>query len=427
MSRTIITSGRVIDPSQNMDRVTNLAIEDGRIVAYDVPVGEQKNGQETVIDATGKIVVPGLIDMHAQLQQPGWEEDETIETGTAAAIAGGFSTIACMPNTDPPIDSAGGVEFIQQQAHRANRCNVVVVACVSQNREGKQLAEIGTLVEAGAVAFCDDLFPIQNNELLRRALEYCRMFDKPILNSPEITELTRNGIMHEGLVSTILGLNGMPAEAEDVMTSRDIRLTESTGGRMHLQNISSAGSIELLRRAKVRGVQVTAEICPQHFTLTDDEMRKFDSNFKVNPPLRSREHVDACIAGLTEGVIDVIASGHTPRASEKKMHEIDLAPFGIVSLETTLALVITELIRPGHLGWPEAIAAMTINPARILGLEKGTLKIDAVADITIIDPDTTWTVDPTKYHSKSSNCPYQGRKLHGKAEMVLVGGEVKSV
>jgi dihydroorotase len=421
MSRTLIENGRVVDPSQNMDRVTNVLIEDGKIAGYDV----SPNGQDLRIDAADKVVVPGLIDMNVELQEPGWEEDETIATGTAAAVAGGYTTIACMPNTDPPVDTQAGVEFMQLQAERADKCNVVVVACVSKGREGKELAEMGALHEAGAVAFCDSHFPIQNSELLRRALEYCLMFDKPILNHPENNELTREGVMHEGLLSMILGLPGMPVEGEDVMTGRDIRLCEATHGKLHLQSLSSAVSVELLRRAKMRGVRISGDVSPHNFVFTDEKMRTFDANFKLRPPLRSRNHIDACIAGLCDGTIDVIASGHAPRSSEKKMRELDLAPFGAVALETTLALVITELIEPDHLGWPEAIAKLTVNPARVLGLNKGSLRVGADADVTIIDPHAEWTVDPTKYRSKSSNCPYAGREVKGRAEYVLLGGVVK--
>ncbi len=421
MSSILITGGRVIDPSQNLDRVTNLSIDDGRIVSCDA----EPNGQETIIDAADKIVAPGLVDMHAELREPGREEDETIETGTAAALAGGCTSIACLANTDPPIDTRASVEFIRHQALLADNCNVFVIACVSKNREGKELAEIGTLAAAGAVAFSDADLPISNSELLRRALEYCLMFDKPILSHPEAVELTRGGVMHEGKTSMILGLSGMPAEAEDVMTSRDLRLAEATGGRLHLMNVSCAGSIEMIRRCKARGVVVTAEVCPHHFTLSDESLRSFDSNFKVNPPLRSSEHVAACRAALADGTIDVIASGHAPRAAEKKMQELDAAPFGMISLETMLPLVITELIRPGHLDWPAALAKMTINPARILGIDKGTLQTGADADVTIIDPDVVWTVDPKAFRSKSSNTPLGGRELTGRAKHVIVGGKVK--
>ena len=419
MSRVVIANGRVIDPSQQLDRNTNVLIEDGRIAAF----GASPRGNDEVIDAKDLIVAPGLVDIHTQLREPGLEEDETIETGTAAAIAGGYTSIACTAETDPPIDTPASVEFVRQKAARANRCHVFVIACVSKNREGKELAEIGSLVEAGAVAFSDASLPIYNTDLLRRALEYCLMFDRPILNHPEVLDLSRGGVMHEGRTSMVLGLGGMPAEAEDVMVSRDLRLAESTGGRLHLMNVSTAGSVELIRRAKSRGIRITAEIAPINFTLTDQSLRSFDSNCKLNPPLRSQSDVDACVAGLADGTIDVIASCHAPRASEKKMQELDLAPFGMVSLETTLPLAITKLIEPGHLDWPAALAKLTINPARVLGLAKGTLAIGADADVTIIDPQAEWTVDPGKFRSKSSNTPLAGMKLRGKAVQVLVGGK----
>jgi dihydroorotase len=421
MSRTLITGGRVIDPSQRLDRVTNVLIQDGRIAGFDV----SPNGQDRILDAAGKIVAPGLVDMHVELCEPGREEDETIETGTAAALAGGFTSIACTADTEPPIDTQAGVEFVRQKAARAGNCNVFVVAAVSKGREGKELSEIGTLVEAGAVAFSDAGRPVENTELLRRALEYCLMFDKPILDHPEVPELSHGGIMHEGLTSLVLGLPGMPAEAEDVMTGRDLRLAESTGGRLHLMNVSSAGSIELIRRAKARGVRITAEVCPHHFTLTDESLRTFDANCKVNPPLRSREHVEACIAALADGTVDCIASGHAPRAAEKKMLELDRAPFGIAALETALALVVTLLIEPGHLDWPAAIAKLAVNPARVLGIDKGTLRVGADADVTIIDPRARWTVRPEHFRSKSGNTPLAGWELIGRAETTLIGGEVR--
>ncbi len=417
----LIEGGRVIDPSQQMDRITNVLVEDGRIAAYDAVA----TGNEDVIDAAGKIVAPGLIDMHVHLREPGREEDETIQTGAAAAVAGGFTSIACIPNTEPPIDSQASVEFIQHQAARADQCNVFVVACVSKNREGKELAEIGQLVQAGAVAFSDDGSPVYDAELMRRAMEYCQMFGKPILNHAEERQLTQGGVMHEGLVSMVLGLPGMPAVAEDVMTARDIALAEATGGRIHLMHISSSGSIELVRRAKSRGVRVTTEVCPHHFTLTDECLRTFDSNFKMSPPLRGQEHVDACIAALADDTIDVICTDHAPHAREKKMRELDQAPFGIVGLETALGLVATRLVEPGHLDWPAAIRKLTINPAQVLGIDKGTLAIGADADITVIDPDLTWTVDPATFRSKSTNTPFAGWQLRGRADTVIVGGRVK--
>jgi dihydroorotase len=421
MPSILIQNGRVIDPSQGMDRVTSLSIADGRIAAYDATF----SGQETVIDAAGKIVAPGLIDMHVHLREPGFEEDETIETGTAAALAGGFTSIACLPNTDPPIDTQGSVEFVRDRAARADHCNVFVIACVSKNREGKELAEIGQLVEAGAVAFSDDGAPVGDAELMRRAFEYCLMFDKPVLNHAEIRELTQRGVMHEGLTSLILGLSGIPAAAEDVMTSRDIALAEATGGRLHIMHVSTTNSVDALRRAKSRNVRVTAEATPHHFTLTDECLRTFDANFKMNPPLRGREHVEAVIAGLADGTIDAIASDHAPHAKEKKMQELDQAPFGVVGLETSLGLVITKLIEPGHLDWPAAIRKMSLNPAQILGINKGTLQIGADADVAIIDPKARWTVDPSQFLSKSANTPFTGMELTGRAEVVIVGGRVK--
>jgi dihydroorotase len=417
----LIQNGRLIDPSQQIDRVTSLLIADGRIAAYDVV----PTGREEIIDATGKIVAPGLIDMHVHLREPGREEDETIASGTAAALAGGFTSVACMPNTEPPIDSQATVEFVRGQAARADHCNVFVVACVSKNREGKELAEIGQLVEAGAVAFTDDGAPIYNPELMRRAFEYCLMFDKPVLNHAEIRELTEHGVMHEGLTSLLLGLPGMPPAAEHVMASRDLALAEETGGRYHLMHVSTGGSIDSVRRAKQRGVRVTTEVCPHHFTLTDESLRSFDSNFKMNPPLRGKGHVKGCIDGLIDGTIDAIVTDHAPHAKEKKMQELDQAPFGIVGLETALGLVVTRLIEPGHLDWPTALAKMTVNPARILGINKGTLEIGADADVTIIDPHVRWTVDPAEFRSQSTNTPFAGWELTGRAETVIVAGRVK--
>lgn len=421
MTTVLITGGRVVDPSQSMDRVTNLLVKDGKIAAYDVA----DDGQHPTLRADSKIVAPGFVDMHVELREPGREEDETIATGTAAAIAGGFTSIACTPNTDPPLDTQAGIEFVRRKAAEANNCHVFVIACASKNREGKELAEMGMLVGAGAIGFSDAGKPIHNPDLLRRALQYARMFDKPILDHPEVPELSQSGIMHEGQVSLVLGLAGMPAEAEDVMTARDIRLAESTGGRLHIMNVSTAGSCDLIRRAKSRGVKVTAEICAHQIALSDESLRSFDSNCKVNPPLRSQEHIEACIAALADGTIDAITSGHTPRAKEKKMQELDQAPYGIAGLETVVGLVGTKLIDAGHLDWPRAIARLSTNPAKILGISKGTLQVGADADITVIDPQVRWTVQPELLKSKSTNTPLGGWVLKGKVVQVLVRGVVK--
>jgi len=417
----LIRGGRVVDPSQGLDREMDILIQGGQIVEYDPP----SRGDEVVIDARGKIVTPGLIDMHVHLREPGDEEDETIASGTAAALAGGFTSIACCPNTDPPIDTSATVEFVRQKAARADNCHVFVMACVSKDRKGEELAEIGQLVAAGAVAFTDDGAAVRDPELMRRAFEYCLMFDKPVCNHCEIPELARNGVMHEGLVSLILGLPGIPAAAESVMVARDIALAEATGGRLHVMHVSTLDSVEAIRRAKNRGVRVTAEVTPHHFMLTDECLRTFDANFKMNPPLRSRDHLEACINGLRDGTIDVIASDHAPHAKEKKMQELDRAPFGIIGLETTLSLVITKLIKPGILTWSEAVAKMTVNPAKILGLNKGTLAIGADADVTIIDPNWEWVVDPSRFLSKARNTPFTGWKLEGRATDVIVSGTIK--
>lgn len=421
MSKILIQNGRVIDPSQQMDRVTNLLIEGDRIAAYDVDSVEDCE----TIDASGKIVAPGLLDIHVHLRDPGREEDETIETGTAAALAGGFTSIACCPNTEPPIDSQGTVEYIKQKAARADNCNVYVIACVSKNREGKELAEIGQLIEAGAVGVSDDGAPVYSAELMRRAFEYCLMFNRPVMNHAEIMELTKNGVMHEGLTQLVLGLGGIPAAAEDVMVSRDVALAEATGGWLHVMHLSCGGSIHIIRRAKKRGVRVTSEVTPHHFTLTDECLRTFDSNYKMNPPLRGQGHVDACIEGLQDGTIDCIVTDHAPHAKEKKMQELDRAPFGILGLETALGLVVTKLIEPGHLDWTTALQKLTINPARVIGVDKGTLAIGADADVVVIDPNVEWTVDPAEFKSKSTNTPFTGWKLRGRAEKVIVGGRIK--
>jgi dihydroorotase len=421
MATLLIRGGRVVDPAQGIDRIDDVLLRDGRVEA----VGPAGHAADETIDATGLVVSPGLVDMHVHLREPGREEDETIATGCRAALAGGFTSVACIPNTEPPIDTQGVVEFIHQKAARADACNVFVVACVSRNREGKELAEIGQLVEAGAVAFSDDGAPVADAELMRRAFEYCRMFDKPILAHEEVLELSRGGVMNEGLVSLVLGLPGMPPAAEDVMIGRDIALAETTGGRLHVMHVSTAGGVALVRAAKARGARVTAEACPHHFTLTDESLRGFDSNFKMSPPLRTAADVDAIITGLVDGTIDCIATDHAPHALEKKMLELDRAPFGILGLETAVGLAVTRLVAPGRIGWPRLVEAMSTLPARILGIDRGTLRPGAVADVTLIDPQRFWKVDVGSFHSKSINSPFHGWTLQGRAVATIVGGRVK--
>jgi dihydroorotase len=383
--RTIhITGGRIIDPSQNLDQLGDLWISRGRIL----PMGGGYEEAEVVIDAQGMIVCPGLIDVHVHLREPGNEEDETIATGASAALAGGVTSVACMPNTIPAIDTQAAAEFVVLQGQRARQANVYPVGAVSKGRKGEELAELG--------------------------MQHC-----------QVPELTVGGVMNEGFESMRLGLGGMPAAAEDIMVARDIRLAEITGGRLHIQHISTARSVELVREGQRRGVRVTAEACPHHFTLTDETLRSFDSNFKMNPPLRTWSDVEAVIGGLKDGTIEIIATDHAPHAREKKMREIDQAPFGIVGLETLIPITVTRLIEPGHLTWPEALRKLTINAAALLGIPKGTLRGGADADVTIIDPGARWTIDPTRFRSKSHNTPFGGWEVRGRAHTVIVGGEVR--
>jgi dihydroorotase len=420
--RTIhITGGRIIDPGQNLDTVDDLWISRGRIL----PMGGGYEDAEIVIDARGMIVCPGLIDVHVHLREPGNEEDETIATGASAALAGGVTSVACMPNTIPAIDTQAAAEFVVLQAQRARQANVYPVGAVSKGRKGEELAELGQLVAGGAVAFTDDGAPVASAGLMRRALQYARMFDAVIMQHCQVPELTAGGVMNEGFESMRLGLSGMPAAAEDIMVARDIRLAEITGARLHIQHISTARSVELVREGQRRGVRVTAEACPHHFTLTDEKLRSFDSNFKMNPPLRTWTDVEAVIGGLKDGTIEIIATDHAPHAHEKKMREIDQAPFGIIGLETLIPITVASLIEPGHLTWPEALRKLTTNPAQLLRIPKGTLKSGADADVTIIDPTVRWTIEPARFRSKSRNTPFGGWEVRGRAHTVIVAGEVR--
>lgn len=422
----LIEHGRIIDPSQDRDAIGRLLIVDGNIAAIDPLDGDIPTHAKRV-DARDKIVVPGLVDLGAELGEPGREEDETISTGTLAALAGGFTSLACMPNTDPPIDTAAAVEFVRQKAARADRCRVYVIGCVSKDRAGQELAEIGSLVEAGAVALSDAPRPIENTALLRRALEYCLMFDRPIFDRPEVLSLTQGGVMHEGLTQLVLGLAPLPAEAEDLATARDLRMLETTGGRLHLSSISTAGSVELLRRSKGRGVKVTAGVCIANLCFDDENLRSFDANFKVNPPLRDRAHIDACLGAVEDGTADLISTGHQPRSLEKKMQELDSVPFGLTSLDTALGLIITQLILPGRLSWSRAIECLSLNPARVIDIDAGSLKVGRPADVALIDPRLKWTVEPCELRSRSRNTPLLGQQLTGRTTMTWVGGQRKYV
>jgi dihydroorotase len=420
----LIEGGRIIDPSQRWDRIGRLLIIHGRIAALDPSDGDLPAGIARM-DATGMIVAPGLFDLATEFGEPGREEDETILTGTAAAVAGGFTSVALSASTDPPIDTAASVEFIFSKGLRADRCRLLPMGCMSKERKGESLAEIGSLVEAGAVALSDAPSPIENTGLLRRALEYCNMFDRYLFDQPEIGSLARGGVMHEGLEQLKLGLAPIPAEAEDLATSRDLRLVEATGGKLHLTSISTSGSVELCRRAKHRDLPFSVGIHVANLHMDDHWLKSFDTDCKVKPPLRSADHVAACIEGLQDGTIDIISSGHRPCSLEKKMMEIDAAPFGMMALETAVAQINTFLIQPGHIDWQTAFEKMSLNPARLLRHPGGTLSIGEWADIIVIDPSVRWTVHASNFQSKSYNTPLEGHELQGIVRVTFVAGRVR--
>ena len=417
-----LRGGRVIDPANKIDTVTDLWIEGGVIAA----LGDFGNREaDETFDCTGKIVAPGLIDMHVHLREPGREEDETIATGVASAIAGGVTSVACMPNTEPALDSQSSAEFVVQQARRANLANDFPIGAITKGRQGNELSEMGGLVQGGAVAFTDDGTPVSSAEVMRRAMEYARGLGKAILSHSEDLELTKGGVMHEGAVSVRLGLKGMPSAAEEIMVYREIALAEISGAHVHILHVSTAGSVDLIRNGQKKGIRVTGEACPHHLTLTDESLRTFDTNYKMAPPLRTQADIEALIDGLKDGTLSVLATDHAPHALEKKTREFDQAPNGIIGLETFLPISIQALIEPGHLDWPRMLGMMTIAPAQVLGIDRGTLTPGAVADVTVIDPDVEWTIDPTRFKSKSRNCPFGGWKVRGRAEIVMVGGDIK--
>jgi dihydroorotase len=416
-----LRGGRVIDPASRVDRIADLWIKGDRILGLD-EAGQQPDES---IDCTGKIVCPGLIDMHVHLREPGREEDETIATGVASAIAGGVTSVACMPNTEPALDSQSAAEFVIQQARRANLANVFPIGAITKGRQGGELSEMGGLVQGGAVAFTDDGTPVTSSEVMRRAMEYARGLGKAILSHSEDLELTKGGVMHEGAVSVRLGLKGMPSAAEEIMVYREIALAEITGAHVHILHVSTAGSVELIRQGKRKGIRVTGEACPHHVTLTDECLASFDANYKMAPPLRTSADIGALIEGLKDGTLEVLATDHAPHAIEKKTREFDQAPNGIIGLETFLPISVKALIEPGHLDWPTMIGMMTIAPARVLGINRGTLAKGAIADVTVIDPHAEWTVDSAKFRSKSRNCPFNGWKVRSRAEVVIVGGDIK--
>ena len=410
----IIKGGRVIDPANGVDGILDIYIEGDKIVPPPKNAkksNDTQNGAE-VIDATGKIVAPGLIDMHCHLREPGFEYKEDIASGTRAAAAGGFTTICCMPNTNPVNDSRSVTEFIMAQARKAGFCKVLPIGAITKGSLGLELAEMGEMAEAGCVGFSDDGKPVANAEMMRHALEYAKTFDRTIISHCEDPTLSAGGVMNEGAVSTRLGLRGIPAAAEEVMVARDISLAKLTGGRVHIAHVSTAGSVELIRRAKADGINVTAETCPHYFTLTDEGVMSYNTYLKVNPPLRTETDRKAIIAGLSDGTIDVIATDHAPHAASEKDVEFDLAPFGISGLETALPLSMA-LANSGLLPMVELIKKLTINPARALGLALPSLSPGSLADIVLIDPEMEKTVRPEALISKGKNTAFSGLILKG--------------
>ncbi|NCO65860.1 MAG: dihydroorotase [Candidatus Aquicultor secundus] len=419
MSRYLIQGGRVIDPANNIDDTLDVLIENGKIEA----VGKHLAADAEVIDASGMIVAPGLVDMHVHLRDPGRTDEETVETGLRAAAKGGFTSIACMPNTDPVTDSASVVEYIQRQAKDAGFGNVFPIGAITHGLAGERLSEMGELIQAGAVGFSDDGKCVMNSQLMRRALEYTRMWGKPVISHAEDELLARNGQINEGYWSTVLGLKGIPSAAEEVIIARDIILAELTGGKLHIAHLSTAGSLDLVKRAKEHGVNVTCEVTPHHLILTDENLQGYDTNFKVNPPLRTAADIEALRKGLKDGIIDAIASDHAPHARHEKEMEFDYAPFGMIGLETTLGLILTELVDGGVLSLGGAIAKMSAGPSRILGIPKGSLGIGGDADLIVIDTNAILEVSANKFESKSINSPYVGRTLKGVVKDVFTAGE----
>lgn len=419
----LLKGGRVVDPSCGMDQIQNLLIHDGKIVKTVEDARVYNEPGVEVIDVSEKIVVPGLLDIHTHLREPGNEYKETIASGSEAAAAGGFTSIACMPNTNPVNDKRSTTEFILKRAKECGLVNVYPIAAISLKSEGALLSEYWDLKEAGAVGFSDDGKPVMNSALMRRALEYASSLDMPIISHCEDVNLSAGGVMHEGTTSAELGLVGIPAAAEEVMVSRDIILAEYTGAHIHIAHVSTAGAVRLVREAKARGVRVTAETAPHYFTLTDEAVRTFDTFAKVYPPLRGPEDVKAIREGLQDGTIDTIASDHAPHARTDKELEFDYAATGLTGLETSLALSLC-LVHEGVLSLPELIRKMTINPARVIHIPKGTLLAGTDADITVIDPEREWIVDPKNFRSRGKNTPFGGRHLKGKAVMTIVGGKI---
>ncbi len=421
----LIKNGRVIDPANRLDEQCDVLIVDGKVAEVGHLNGAVEKTVTRVIDATGKLVTPGLIDVHVHFRDPGDEEEETIASGSTAAVAAGFTSVVCMPNTNPAIESETDVEYVHRKGRQTRKTHVYVMGAITKKREGAELAEMGMMAEAGARGFTDDGNGVQNSAVMLRALKYAKMFDVVIAQHCQDNSFAANGVMNAGYCSTILGLPGMDALAEEAMLWRDIQLVRKTQVRYHAQHISTAGSVEIMRQAKKDSLPVSCEVTPHHLLLTEECCCGYDTNYKVSPPLRSQKDVDALKAAIAEGLVDALATDHAPHLQSEKELEFLAAPFGIASLECALGLYVKALIEPKILDWPGLIRLMTVNPGRIIGVDKGTLTRGKQGDVTIIDPNTEWQIDVNKFISKSRNCPYHGWKIKGKVEKTIVGGEVR--
>jgi len=421
MARLLIKNGRVIDPASHHDGLADVWIEDG--VIKGVGVGLNASGAE-VIDATGLIVAPGFIDMHVHLREPGFEHAETIESGSRAAAAGGFTSVCPMPNTKPVNDNATVTSYMIEKARRHAVVNVFPIGAITKGSAGEELAAIGSMKQAGAVAISDDGRPVMNARVMRRAMEFARSLGIPVINHCEDLHLSAGGDMHEGAESVRLGLRGIPGCSEDVMVARDILLAEVTGARYHVAHISSRHSVEMVQFAKTRGLAVTAEATPHHLALADRDMKPYDSNYKMKPPLRGSCDVTAVLEGIVNGAIDAIATDHAPHPGSEKMQEFESCPFGILGLETAIGVSLEQLVHPGKIGISRLVELFTTGPARILGIDRGTLSPGAPADVTIFSMDREWTYDVNKSFSKSRNSPFDGKTFKGGSVATVVAGEI---
>ncbi|HET9949567.1 MAG TPA: dihydroorotase [Longimicrobiales bacterium] len=423
MSRALLLrGGRVVDPSQGLDRTLDVLLADGTVAALGDALDAPQDAR--VVECAGLVVAPGLIDVHVHLREPGEEHKETIATGAAAAAAGGFTAVCAMPNTNPPIDDPAAVGFVAAEGRRAGAARVYPVGCISVGRRGERLALVGEMVSAGAVAITDDGSPVMDSGLMRMALEYALAFGIPVADHPEDLGLSANGHMNEGLVSTRLGLPGKPNAAEDIHIVRDLLLAELTGGHIHLQHVSTRFGVESIRQAKARGVRVTAEATPHHLVLTHEAIDGYRTDAKMNPPLRAPEDVAAVRAGLADGTLDTLATDHAPHHYDEKEAAFADAPNGIVGLETALGVVLTRVVGEGVIDLPTMIERMSCAPARAFGLPGGTLAQGSPADVTVFDPEAEWVVDPARFRSKSRNTPFAGWTLRGKPRLTIVGGRV---